>query len=88
MRFVPDPLAQPSPLIPFITVRAVQRRPLKTRALTPEQKSALEASVAPGYRVVWFETLRERWRVARLMFRNAKLAIHYARGFRGSSPGD
>ena len=81
VRFLPDPVAQPSPLIPFITVRAVQRRALKTKALTSAQKSALEASVAPGYQMVWFETLRERWRVARLMFSNAKLRFTMREAF-------
>src|SRR5205807_8458154 len=54
---------------------------LKTTALTSEQKSALEASVAPGDQVVWFDTLRERWRVARLMFRNAKLRFTMREAF-------
>lgn len=81
VRFVPDPLLRPSPLIPFITVRAVQRRPLSTRALTAEQKSVLEASVAPNHQIVWFETPRQRWRVARLMFRNAKLRLTMREAF-------
>lgn len=81
VRFVPDPWVKPSPLIPFITVRAVQRRPLSTRALTAEQKSVLEASVAPDYQIVWFETPRERWRVAKLLFRNAKLRLTMREAF-------
>ena len=75
VRFVPDPRVKPSPLIPFITVRAVQRRPMSTRPLTAEQKSVLEASVAPDYQILWFETPRDRWRVAKLMFHNAKLRL-------------
>ena len=31
--------------------------------------------------MVWFETLRERWRVARLMFRNAKLRFTMREAF-------
>ena len=75
VRFVPDRQLRPSPLIPYIKVRAVQRRPLSTRPLTAEQKSILEASVAPGYEMIWFETWAERWRVAKLLFRNAKLRL-------------
>ena len=75
VRFVPDARIEVSPLLPFITMRTVQRRPLSTRPLTPGQKSMLAASVAPDYEIVWFETLGERWRVAKLMFRNAKLRL-------------
>jgi nitroreductase len=81
IRFAPDPALAPSPLIPFITTRAVQRRVLSTRALTAEQKSRLEASVGPGYQVSWFETPRRRWRVAMLMFRNAKLRLTMREAF-------
>lgn len=75
IHFVPDTTIQPSPLIPFITVRAVQRRPMSTRALTPEQKSLLEASVVPHYEIVWFETPGARWKVAKILFNNAKLRL-------------
>ena len=75
VRFTPDPLLKPNSLIPFIKVRAVQRRPLSTRPLSAEQKSVLEASVAPGYKIVWFETSNERWRVAKLLFHNAELRL-------------
>ena len=55
VRFVPEPKLESSPLIPFITIRTVQRRPLSTVPLTAEQKSLLEASVAPDHEIVWFE---------------------------------
>lgn len=73
--FEPDPQLQPDPLIPFITKRAVQRRPLQTRPLTPEQKQALEAVVGGTFRVMWLEGFRNKWRTARLMFANAKLRL-------------
>ncbi len=75
IRFVPDRQVQPSLLIPLITVRTVQRRPLRTNRLTAAQKSVLEASVAPSHEIIWFETPQERWRVALLMFRNAKIRL-------------
>jgi nitroreductase len=81
VRFVADPSLRPSPLIPFITVRAVQRRPLSTKPLTVEQKSVLEASVAPDYQIVWLKTRGERWRVAKLLFRNAKLRLTMREAF-------
>jgi hypothetical protein len=75
VRLVSDPLVVPSPLIACITGRAVQRRPMSTRPLTAEQKAKLEASVAPDFTIDWFETLPERWRIAKLLFRNAKLRL-------------
>lgn len=81
LRFVRDSVLQPSPLIPFITVRTVQRRPLSTRPLTAEQKAGLEASVGPDHQIIWFETPRQRWRVARLLFRNAKVRLTMREAF-------
>ncbi len=81
IRFVPDPAVQPSPLIPFIKVRTVQRRPLKTTALTAAQKLALDASVTPDYEIAWFETSKERWGAAKLLFHNAKLRLTMPEAF-------
>jgi hypothetical protein len=75
VRFVHDPALKPSPLIPFITIRSVQRRPMSVKPLTPTQLSALEASVYPDYQIVSFQTKSERWRVAKLLFKNAKLRL-------------
>ncbi len=73
--FQPDPHIEPDPLIPFITKRSVQRRPMRTRPLTPEEKRALEAVVGDAFRVVWLEGFGSKWRAARLMFANAKLRL-------------
>ena len=43
VQLVPDAAITPSPLLPVITTRSVQRRPLSTRALTAQEKQALEA---------------------------------------------
>ena len=45
VRLVADAAVAASPLIPCITVRAVQRRAMKTRPLNPAEKRELEASV-------------------------------------------
>lgn len=63
------------PLVPHITTRVVQRRAMSTRALNIEQKNALAAALPRGYRVVWFEGMGERWRMARFMFDNAKIRL-------------
>lgn len=75
VRLAPDASVQPSPLLDAITVRSVQRRPLSTRALTEQEKQALQAAVGPDHSVQWIEGLGGRWCAARLMFRNAKLRL-------------
>jgi nitroreductase len=75
VRFAADPLLRPSPLAPCIRVRAVQRRALRMRSLASTEKAELEASVGDGYRVEWKEGLVNRWRAARLMWRNAGLRL-------------
>ncbi len=75
VRFAPDPTVVPSPLVPAIERRVVQRRPLSTRPLSAAQVAALEESVGPDYEVAWFSSLAERWRLARLVFANAKLRL-------------
>lgn len=63
------------PLLPFITSRSVQRRPMSTRALTAEEKAGFAAVVGSGHQIVWIEGLQNRFRAACLMFRNAKLRL-------------
>lgn len=75
VRFEADPTLQPDPLIPYVPYRSVQRRPMRTRPLTPREKQALEEAVAAGYRILWLEGFGNRFRAARLMFNNAKLRL-------------
>lgn len=75
VRFSRDSSVVPSPLIPMIEARTVQRRPMSPKALTAAQRAALESCVAPDYEVVWFESLPERWRVAQVLYRNARLRL-------------
>ena len=63
------------PLIAAITARCVKRQAMGLRALTPQQKQALERSVAPDYRIMWLEGFHDRFRTALLMFHNAKLRL-------------
>lgn len=63
------------PLIDFIEQRVTQRRPLSTTALTIEQKKQLEESVGPGYSVSWVEGAANRWQMARLLSRSAKIRL-------------
>jgi hypothetical protein len=71
----------PSPLLPYVQTRCVQRRALSTRMLTSSEKKALEASVGSGYRVAWLEGLSNRWRAARLLWANAGLRLTLPEAF-------
>lgn len=75
VQFSADPTRRLDPLVASITKRSVQRRPMSTRALTQGEKQTLEASVGTDYRILWLESFRDRFRTARLMFRNAKLRL-------------
>ena len=75
VRFVADPGIAPSPLLGAIEKRSVQRRPMSTRALLPQEKQALEAAVGDGYEVRWIEGFGGKLRAARLMYANAKLRL-------------
>jgi hypothetical protein len=53
-----------------------------TRALTAREKQTLESAVAPGFVIRWFEGARQRSRVARLNFANAKIRLTIPEAYR------
>lgn len=63
------------PLHGVIRQRSVQRRPLRTRPLEAEGKRELEQSVGSGFRVIWWESWRDRLRLAWLATRSAKIRL-------------
>lgn len=71
----PDGDVAPDPLLPQIRQRTVQRRPMATTPLSASQKQALQDAVGPHFAVKWFEGGAARWRIARLMFDNARLRL-------------
>jgi hypothetical protein len=75
VRFSSAPARPLDSLAEFITVRSVQRRPLRTRALLPSEKAALEAAVGRRHSLIWLEGWGQRWACARLMFANAKIRL-------------
>ena len=81
VRLVPDDALARSPLIESITKRAVQRRIMRRLPLDAQQKSTLEASVGAGYRIVWRESFAERARMARLLYRSAKIRLTMPEAF-------
>lgn len=75
VRFRPAADGLSDPLLPCVKTRAVQRRPMSTQALSSDQKQALARALPEGYEIVWFEGLPQRWRLAKLMFDNAKIRL-------------
>lgn len=73
--FESDPEIRTDPVVAYIEKRVVQRRAMSTRPITPDQKATLSRALGDSFKVVWFETLAERWRVARLCFDNAKIRL-------------
>ncbi|SFQ04973.1 Nitroreductase family protein [Nitrosomonas cryotolerans] len=65
----------PDPLLPYIEHRFVQRRAMRTTPLTELQKQALQDAVGKDYTVRWFTSGGQRWRLAKLMFDNAKIRL-------------
>lgn len=65
----------PDPLIAVIRERCVQRRMMRTTPLTETQREAIRVAVGPDYSVRFFESFAERYAVAKLLWRNAKLRL-------------
>jgi nitroreductase len=63
------------PLFPYIERRVVQRRPMRTTPLTPEQRRALAAAAGESHEVRFFESFAERVTVARLLWDNAYIRL-------------
>lgn len=65
----------PDPLAACIRQRTVQRRPMRTTALTATQRDALRRAPGDAYRVDFFESPGARLAVAGLLWRNAHLRL-------------
>ena len=63
------------PLVRHIETRCVQRRPMRTVPLLPEQKEAIVLAVGDNYSLRFFEAFAERLAVARLLWQNAGLRL-------------
>jgi molybdopterin/thiamine biosynthesis adenylyltransferase len=49
------------PLLPYITIRCVDRRPYRASPLSDTEKAALEAALGEELSIVWHESLAGRW---------------------------
>ena len=73
--------AAADPLLPFIPLRATQRRPMSTRPLTSAQKQALAGAVGTAYSITWIEDFNSLLRLARLLSLNGKLRVTLPEAF-------
>lgn len=75
VRFADAPTLTRDPLFSCILTRTVQRRAMKTTALTPAQRQALIDAAGDGFRVQLFETPGERVKVAALLWASAGIRL-------------
>lgn len=80
LTFDPQAGKAPNPLAGAIKLRTVQRRPMRTRPLTAEEKNALAKALGEGFEVQWLEG-SAKWPMARLMYRNARLRLTMPEAF-------
>ncbi len=82
VEFIPDSTVQPDPLLPYIPIRSVQRRPMRMRPLLKHEKTALESAAGDAYRIVWLEGFARKLDVAALMSRAAELRLTLPEAYR------
>ncbi|MDP2370760.1 nitroreductase family protein [Rhodoferax sp.] len=70
-----DPALTRDPLYDCIETRTVQRRPMRTTALTDAQRQALRQAAGDGFSVQLFESSRERRQVAGLLWDSARIRL-------------
>jgi nitroreductase len=75
VRLEPSPTHVGDELEPAIRERSVVRKPLELRPLQADHRQRLEAAVGEGFRVVWFESARERRALAWLAVKNARIRL-------------
>lgn len=73
LTLTPDLVADP--LLPYIEQRVVQRRPMRTTPLSKLQHESLANAVGANYSIQFFESPRDRLRVAGLLWDNAYIRL-------------
>ncbi|MBN9695969.1 MAG: nitroreductase family protein [Zoogloea sp.] len=73
--FQPSPDPSNDPLLPFIEARVVQRRIMKTKRLSNEQKSAISRAGGTDFDVRFFESNSEKLKIAELLWRSAYVRL-------------
>lgn len=75
VHFAAQPELTTDPLFAYIEKRVVQRRPMRTAALTAAQRAAIQDAAGDGLMVQYFESLSDRLKVASLLWHNAKIRL-------------
>lgn len=70
------------PLADAIKTRSVDRRPYRRKALTEAQKAELQDALGPDLSIRWFESLQDRWRIARLNGRATDIRLRIPEAYR------
>lgn len=65
-----------------VKTRSVNRRPYKTASLTAEEKAELEAALGSDLEIRWFESIKDRWRIARLNGRATDIRLRIPEAYR------
>lgn len=78
----PDAGIKQDPLFDCITLRTVQRRPMKTTALTSVQHQALHNAASEGFTLQVMESWHERRNIAKLLWDSGKIRLMCPEAFR------
>ena len=73
VRLRPEPGLASDPLLPFVEKRTVQRRPMRTTPLSEAQHRSLSSAVGSGFTLQYFECLRERLAIGRMLADNGRI---------------
>lgn len=73
--------ATTDPLYSQVTLRSVDRRPYRPRPLTAAERHALEQALGHELFIEWHDTLRQRWRLARLSARATDIRLRIPEAF-------
>ena len=68
-------------LFHYIKSRSVQRKPMATKPLSPQQKRSLEQALPPGFKLIWKESFKDRLAIANLMFGHGFTRFSMKEGF-------
>ncbi|MFZ6710574.1 molybdopterin biosynthesis protein MoeY [Undibacterium sp. TC9W] len=81
VRLLPVDICVPHPLVGMIEKRSVQRRALSPQDVNAEHQRILEQAVGDNYDIRWFGGWQQRWKMAKLLSRNAKIRLTMPEAF-------
>ncbi len=81
VRFTADDRLRPDPLLAYLPIRSVDRRPYRAHRLSEHEKEALSTCLGPGLRLRWHDGLAARWRIARINARATDIRLRSPAAF-------